>query len=236
MEGSMMQITYKVALEVATHEGIVRQAYKDSVGVWTWSVGLTNATGHDVTRYIGKPQSLEHCLRIYVWALDNYADAVRKAFRAHTLSEAQFAAALSFHWNTGAIARASWVKQWKAGQIAKAKRSFMNWTTPKEITARRRAERDLFFDGKWSQNGTMTEYTRVTSRNTPDWGSARKVDVSEALRRAMDLADGAPQRLPQPDPLPAPPDIPKPDETTSQPPQGGFFSALLRWLLGGNFR
>jgi hypothetical protein len=33
MEQSMMQITYKVALEVATHEGIVRQTYRDSVGV-----------------------------------------------------------------------------------------------------------------------------------------------------------------------------------------------------------
>lgn len=228
-----MEITYRVALEVATHEGIVRQAYKDSVGVWTWSVGLTNATGHDVTRYIGKPQSLEHCLRIYVWALDNYADAVREAFRGHDLTEAQFAAALSFHWNTGAIKRASWVKQWKAGQIGKAKRSFMNWVTPKEITARRRAERDLFFDGKWSQNGTMTEYTHVTTRHTPVWGSAKKVDVSIALRRAMDMAEGAPQKLPEPGPVPLPPDVPKPEENPTQPPRSAFFLRLLRWLFGG---
>lgn len=180
-----MEITYRVALEVATHEGLVRQAYKDSVGVWTWSVGLTNATGHDVKRYIGKRQSLEHCLRIYVWALDNYADAVRAAFEGYQLTEAQFAAALSFHWNTGGIGRASWVRQWKAGNVAQAKRSFMNWVTPKEITARRRAERDLFFEGEWSQTGKMTEYARVTSRSTPQWSSAQQVDVSQALRAAM---------------------------------------------------
>lgn len=217
-----MQITYRVALEVAKHEGMVRQAYKDSVGVWTWSVGLTNATGHDVTRYIGKPQSLEHCLRIYVWALEKYADDVRQAFRGHVLTEAQFAAALSFHYNTGAISRATWVKQWRAGNVAAAKRSIMNWVTPPEITARRRGERDLFFDGKWAQDGFMTEYTRVSASGSPVWGSAKKIDVSQALRTALDP--------PEPVSPPPPPDIPKPDDTPLQPPQSGFFVALLQIL------
>lgn len=214
-----MQITYRVALEVAKHEGIVRQAYKDSVGVWTWSVGLTNATGHDVTRYIGKPQSLEHCLRIYVWALEKYADDVRQAFRGHVLTEAQFAAALSFHYNTGAISRATWVKQWRAGNQSAARQSIMNWVTPQEITARRRGERDLFFDGKWAQDGFMTEYTRVSASGSPVWGSAKKIDVSQALRAAMNDPQTAP-----------PPDVPKPDDTPPQPPQSGFFVALLQIL------
>src|SRR5690606_24496553 len=157
---SWTTVDFDVAIEVACHEGIVRQAYKDSVGVWTWSVGLTNATGHNVERYIGKPQPLEHCLAVYVWALDKYAEAVRRAFRGHTLTKAQFAAARSFHWNTGAIERASWVNHSKAGNMAAAKKAFMNWTKPPEITGRRRAERDLFFDGKWANKGTMTEYTR----------------------------------------------------------------------------
>ncbi len=61
------KVTYKVALEVLTHEAIVRQAYKNPGDVWTWSVGLTSATGHKVERYIGKPQSLTHCLRVYAW-------------------------------------------------------------------------------------------------------------------------------------------------------------------------
>lgn len=40
-----MKITARVALELASHEGLVRQAYKDSVGVWTWSIGITSASG-----------------------------------------------------------------------------------------------------------------------------------------------------------------------------------------------
>ena len=79
-------VDYDVAMEVASHEAIIRQAYEGSHGIWTWSVGLTSATGHVVERYIGKPQSLEHCLSVYVWALDNYADAAeglrgRRAFK-----------------------------------------------------------------------------------------------------------------------------------------------------------
>ena len=75
-------VDYDVAMEVASHEAIIRQAYEGSQGIWTWSVGLTSATGHVVERYIGKPQSLEHCLSVYVWALDNYADAAGRPSRA----------------------------------------------------------------------------------------------------------------------------------------------------------
>jgi lysozyme len=181
-----MQVTYRIALEVASHEAIIRQAYKDSVGVWTWSVGLTSATGHDVTRYIDKPAPLSKCLEVYVWALDRYADAVREVFAGYDLTEAQFAAALSFHWNTGAIKRASWVKSFKAGDMAGAKARFMNWVTPKSITARRAAERDLFFSGKWNNDGTMTEYTRLTASHTPVWSSAKKINVKVELLQAFE--------------------------------------------------
>src|SRR5690554_6331906 len=100
---SWTKVDHEVALEVACHEALVRQTYKDSVGVLTWCVGMTNATGHTVERYIGKPASLQHCMNIYAWALDRYADGVRRAFKGTPLTKAQFAAALSFHWNTGAI-------------------------------------------------------------------------------------------------------------------------------------
>lgn len=199
-----MDLTYKVALEVATHEAIIRKAYKDSVDVWTWSVGLTSATGHDVTRYIDNPAPLERCLEVYVWALDRYADQVREAFAGHELTEAQFAAALSFHWNTGGIKRASWVRLWKAGKIAEAREAFMNWRSPPEIVERRRKERDLFFDGVWAQDGYMVEYTRLTKRYTPVWSSARRIDVRDALGEALKrhcrgAAENAEDFAPDPD-------------------------------------
>ncbi len=195
-----------VALEVASHEAIIRQTYKDSVNKLTWCVGMTNATGHNVERYIGNPAPLQHCMNIYAWALKNYAAGVYRAFAGHDLTKAQFAAALSFHWNTGAIERASWVKLWKQGKIAEARKAIMNWVTPPEIRGRREKERDLFFDGKWSNNGTMTEYTRVRSNMSPDWSSAKRIDVSAELRKAF--AKTPPVTIDQPPQPDAPVEVP----------------------------
>lgn len=182
---SWTKVDAQVALEVAAHEAIIRQTYVDSVGVDTWSIGLTNATGHTVQRYIGKPADLQHCINVYVWALDRYADQVRNAFRGHALTKAQFTAALSFHWNTGAIHRAQWVKSFKAGNTAAARREFMNWVTPKEITRRRELERDLFFDGKWHNTGKMLEYTRLTARRAPVGSSGVMIDVTKEINAAL---------------------------------------------------
>lgn len=194
------RVDFDVAMEVASHEALIRQTYKDSVGVLTWCVGMTNATGHTVERYIGKPASVQHCMNIYAWALDNYAAGVRRAFKGHKLTKAQFAAALSFHWNTGKIESASWVKLWKAGDIAGARKAIMNWVTPKEIKGRREKERHLFFDGKWSNDGRMTEYTRLTAKMTPVWSSARKIDVTAELRAAFGQpVPVVPDVAPQPD-------------------------------------
>lgn len=180
-----MEITYKMALEVATHEAIIRQAYKDSVGVWTWSIGLTNASGHNVERYIGNPQSLQKCLDVFVWALQKYAKEVEEAFGSVKLTEAQKAAALSFHWNTGAIKTADWVKSYKRGNVAAARKEIMNWKTPASIIPRREKERDLFFDGKWTQSPTIVEYTKLKANSTPDWSSAKKINISKELEAAL---------------------------------------------------
>lgn len=180
-----MKLTVRTVLEVGSHEAIIRQAYKDSVGVWTWSAGITSKSGHKVERYIDNPQPMAKCLEIWIWLLERYADDVRKVFAGHELSESQFAAALSFHWNTGSIKRASWVKHWKAGNVSKARKAFMNWSKPKEIIPRRKKERDLFFDGKWSNDGKITEYTRLTSRHTPVWGSAKRIDIREEVSELL---------------------------------------------------
>ena len=47
-------------------------------------------------RYLGKPQTLEHCLSIYLWALQKYVNDVDSTFKGYKLTEAQRAAAVSF--------------------------------------------------------------------------------------------------------------------------------------------
>ena len=184
------QLTAEIALEVGCHESLVRMAYKDSSGVWTWSIGLTSATGHSVERYIGKPQSMEHCIRVYVWALDNYADDVRRFFDGVPLTQQQFAGALSFHWNTGLIHKATWAQNLKDGNRTAAKKNIMNWTKSKGevvqgLVKRRKREQALIFNGVWANDGFITEWTRLHSNYNPDWKSGVRRNIRPLIEDAF---------------------------------------------------
>lgn len=171
-------ITPRIALELIGHEAIVQEWYLDSVGVGTWGIGVTNRSGHNVDRYKDKPQPVRKCLEIYLWLLmTRYLPDVLSEFAGRQLTEAQLAAALSFHYNTGAIRRASWVDLWLAGRIVAARTAFMEWKRPASIIERRQKERDLFFDGKWSNDGTSTVWPVRKPSYTPNWSAGKKVDV-----------------------------------------------------------
>lgn len=178
-------LTLRGAQEIAEHEAIVPELYRDSVGIWTWGIGVTNASGHLVyPRYKDNPQPIERCIELFIWLLETkYIPDVLKAFEGCPLTEAQFTAALSFHYNTGAIGRAQWVKDWKAGRKDAARSAFMNWTKPPEITARRQKECDLFFDGKWSQDGKALVYSVRKPSYKPT--KPKSVDISAALRKLV---------------------------------------------------
>ena len=155
----MRTLTPRILGEILQHEGLAREAYRDSVGVWTWSVGITDASGHKVARYRDNPQSIARCLEVFVWLLETrYLPAVLAAFGAFEPEEHQLAGALSFHYNTGAIGRASWLKRFLAGDSEAARRTILDWRRPPEILPRRKRERELFFDAKWSGDGTMAVY------------------------------------------------------------------------------
>jgi lysozyme len=94
------------------HEGVVLRAYRDVAGVWTIGAGLTAASGV-VTPRPGMVITKEEASRLLALALTrNYAPAIRNAMPGARQHE--FDGALSFHFNTGAIRRASWVEAWRA--------------------------------------------------------------------------------------------------------------------------
>lgn len=179
-------LTERIVLEILEHEALVLEAYRDSAKVWTWSAGLTNASGHTVfPRYKDNPQPIKRCIEVYLWALrERYLPTVLRAF-TRPLAEHELGAALSFHWNTGAIGTADWVELVNEGRMDEARRSIMNWSKPKEIIARRKLERDLFFDGRWTSDGLVTVYEVSKPSYVPKWSSARQVDVRDALRELL---------------------------------------------------
>ncbi len=184
-------ITKKVVLEIISHEAIVREAYKDSKGIWTWGIGVTNESGYTIfPRYKDKPQSITKCLEIFKWLLEKkYVPKVESAFQGVELTEEQFAAALSFQYNTGRITSAGWVKSFVQGDYELAYRKIMEWRRPPEIIPRREKERDLFFKSIWSHTGTVTEYMLKKPSYTPDWSSAKKLDIVNEIDEIFNSSD-----------------------------------------------
>lgn len=146
-----MKLTPRIVAYIAHEEGLVREAYRDSVGVWTWALGVTGASGHQVyPRYLDKPQPLEKCVEVSVWLIrQRYLPRVELAFPGIDLAEHELAAALSFHWNTGAIGRADWVEHVLIGDRDAAREAILDYRRPPEIVPRRKRERALFFDAAW---------------------------------------------------------------------------------------
>ena len=133
-----------------SEEGVVLEAYLDTKSVWTVFGGIATTSGFNVAQYKDKPATLDVALRATIdYMRTRYLPAVAKAFAGHDLTEAQLAAALSFHWNTGAILTAQWVKDFVAGKPATARADLMQWTSHGALTARRTREQKLFFDGVW---------------------------------------------------------------------------------------
>jgi lysozyme len=179
-------LTARGAAELVGHEAIVLEAYKDSRGIWTWGIGVTDASGHTVERYIDNRQPVAHCLEIFVWLLrTKYLPDVIRAFHGSPLSEAQLAAALSFHYNTGAIGHASWVALWVSGDAVASRAAFMQWRNPPSIIARRQKECDLFFNATWSGDGKATVYPVLKPSYQPDFRHPARIPVLAPLQALL---------------------------------------------------
>jgi len=133
-----MELTPRIVAYLAREEGLCTEAYKDGGGVWTWALGVTNKSGHQVyPRYKDSPQDLEKCFGVSVWLLrEKYLPTVLKA--SPDLNEAQLAAALSFHWNTGRYP--SYADDFKKSVEIRNKGA---------LDARRKREQALYYTGVW---------------------------------------------------------------------------------------
>jgi len=132
------------------------------------------------------------------------------------LAPHEFDALVSFHYNTGGIAKAALTRHLNVDNRVAAANAFLNWRRPASIIPRREAERDLFRHGRYP-GGTI-----------PVWSVDRtgRVDFSRPIRRltedeALALARG---------PSPTPPVLaPSPTAPTGWLARlAAFFSTLIR--------
>ncbi|WP_054007868.1 lysozyme [Cypionkella psychrotolerans] len=156
-----MQTSAQGVAALELEEGVVLRAYRDSVGAWTIGAGLTAASGV-VKPKAGMLITKEEATKLLQQALRaNYEPAVEVAMSQPLLRDGsvarpkqnEFDAGLSFHWNLGAIARATWVKAWKAkASRAEILSRLVAWNKAggkvlPGLTARREREFAMLIDG-----------------------------------------------------------------------------------------
>jgi lysozyme len=165
-------------MALARHEGLVPAPYRDSTGTWTFGIGHTAAAGPPDPAEMprGMPadpdDGIRAAFRAFRADLARYEADVRRAVTV-PLKPHEVDALVSFHYNTGGIARAALTRHLNAGNRVAAAQAFLNWRRPAEIIPRREAERDLFRHGRYP-GGPI-----------PVWSvdPAGRVDVSRPIRR-----------------------------------------------------
>ena len=169
---------------LALHEGIVPGPYRDSVGVWTYGLGHTLGAGYPDPAKMrrGMPSNLDAALRdvldLFRRDLPKYEAGVNRAVKV-PITQAQFDALVSFHYNTGAIARASFVKKLNAGDEVGAAAGMMAWSKPASIIDRRKAEQKLFAKGIYP-TGTVPVW-KVDGNGRVIWKPARRLTKDQVL-------------------------------------------------------
>lgn len=183
--GREFRLTPRIVAAVAHEEGLVLEAYKDSVGVWTWALGVAESGGHNVRQYIDKPSTIEAAVAASIDIMRRkYLPAVQSAFDGHRLKEHEIAGALSFHWNTGQIRKASWIKAWRDGDIAAARKGYLSWNKPASIIERRKSDAALFFDAAWPSLLVPVYPVRKPSYQ-PDIRKGKLVDILPIAEQIM---------------------------------------------------
>lgn len=182
-------LTLRGAIELADHESIVLEYYLDNAKppVGTWGIGVTAASGHNVLQYKDRPSTIETVLDVYVDLLrKTYIPAVLRAFKGTPLTEAQFTAALSFHYNTGAIGRTDWVDLFLARRLTES-RAFLesHYLNGGALKARRKAEAALFFGNQWMSDGKVTVYPVNKPSYTPAFSKGYLVDIRADMAKAL---------------------------------------------------
>ena len=126
------------------------EAYPDpGTGGDPWTIGW-GATGPGIGP--GTVWTQEACDARLEADLERYAREVAKALGDAPASQPQFDALVSFHYNTGAIAKATLTRRHKAGDFAGAAREFDRWCyaggrVMKGLVRRRAAEAALYRAG-----------------------------------------------------------------------------------------
>ena len=173
-----MTLSREGAMELIGHEGIVSDPYLDSVDVWTIGVGHSKAAGPPDPKSVTTPLTLKQCFDLFTKDAAKYAKAVNTAVKVD-VSQTEFDALVSFHYNTGGIATAALVKSLNKGDRKKAAEQFMSWKKPDEVVPRRKKEQILFAKGTYSNGGKALVYP--VKNKKPQFHKGKLIDLTNEI-------------------------------------------------------
>lgn len=211
-----MKTSYQGRAFLCREEGVVMTAYRDSEGVWTIGVGHTTMAGPPaVTSHLSL--SLAECFALFERDLIKYEAGVNAALKV-PVPQHVFDAAVSFHYNTGAIGKASWVDSINRGDMNDAAKRFMLYNKPPEIIGRRKRELHLLLTGDYGNIATVPVWERKG-------GKAKAMPLPKPVTPIPPTPPEPPQPRPDdPGPQPREPVEPTPMGT---PRAAGIGAALV---------
>jgi len=177
-----MKLSKQGAMELIGHEAIVQTRYRDTKNIWTIGVGHTKAAGDPDPAAYTEVMPLKEVFKLFQKDMQNYVDDVNAALKV-PVSQTEFDALVSFHFNTGGINKASLVKSINAGDKKTAAKQFLNWKKPPEVMGRRKKERKLFAEGTYS-NGGKAKLVRADANGKLQWKKAKTIDLAKELDKA----------------------------------------------------
>lgn len=135
---------------VKAFEGLFLTAYKCPAGVWTIGYGHTGLEHNDGTVYEGRKITEAEGESLLQYDLGKFAKRVESGATV-PLDDNQFAALVSFDFNTGGFLDSTLRKKLNAGDYGGAAEEFLRWNKAdgKELaglTRRRKSERNLFLN------------------------------------------------------------------------------------------
>jgi lysozyme len=148
-----MKISNKGVGLVKHFEGLFLMSYLCPAQVWTIGYGHTGITHNDGTVKRGMKITQEKAEGLLAMDLNTkYAPDVTRMVKV-PLTQNQFDALVSFHFNTGALGKSTLLRKLNAGDYQGAAAEFGKWTRGggrvlPGLVRRRKAERHLFETGE----------------------------------------------------------------------------------------
>ena len=138
-----MRISQRGIELIIQFEGFESKPYKCPAGVWTIGYGHTKGVGP-----LDCPLTHDEACALLEQDLVTYADEVEQFLKV-PVTQNQFDALVSFHYNTGALGTSTLLKKLNSGFVDSAANEFLRWTKAKGkvlagLVRRRAAEMELF--------------------------------------------------------------------------------------------